>query len=139
MLVALFRSNPNAFAGDNMNRLKAGVVLALPSSDDAKGITTADAREVIRTQSADFGSYRQKLAGNVPTTKPEESTRQAKGKVEASVDDRKQAAAQTADKLTLSQGGVKAGNEAKVSKETEKKEAAARVAELTRNVEELKK
>jgi Tfp pilus assembly protein FimV len=27
MLVSLFRGNPQAFAGDNMNRLKAGAVL----------------------------------------------------------------------------------------------------------------
>jgi pilus assembly protein FimV len=140
MLVALFRNNPNAFIGDNMNRLKAGAVLDVPSSDQAKAITTADAREVIRAQSADFGSYRQKLAGNVPTTKADESSRQAKGKVEANVDDRKQATGQTNDKLTLSQGAAKGGAsaEAKVSKEAEKKDAAARVAELTRNVEELK-
>jgi len=140
MLVALFRGNPNAFMGDNMNRLKAGAVLSVPSSDDAKAVTTADAREVIRAQSADFGAYRQRLAGNVPTTKAEDSTRQAKGKVTASVDDSKQAASPTPDKLTLSQGAVKAGaTEAKASKEAEKKEADARVAELTRNVEQLKK
>ena len=138
MLVALFRGNPNAFMGDNMNRLKAGAVLSVPSSDDGKAVTTAEAREVIRAQSADFGAYRQRLAGNVPTAKSEDSTRQAKGKVEAAVDDRKQAAAPTSDKLQLTQGAVKAGPEAKVSKESEKKEAAARVAELTRNVEELK-
>lgn len=139
MLVALFRGNPSAFMGDNMNRMKAGAVLSVPSADDAKAMTTADAKELIRAQSADFGAYRQRLAGNVPTAKAEESSRQAKGKVEAAVDDRKQAAAPTSDKLTLSQGAVKAGSEAKVSKEAEKKEAAARVAELTRNVEELKK
>ncbi len=140
MLVALFRGNPNAFMGENMNRLKAGAVLSVPSSDDANAVTTAEAREVIRAQSADFGAYRQRLAGSVPTTKAEDNTRQAKGKVTASVDDTKQAASPTPDKLTLSQGAVKAGGaEAKASKDAEKKEAAARVAELTRNVEELKK
>lgn len=139
MLVALFRGNPSAFIGDNMNRLKAGAVLSVPSSDDAKAVTTADAREVIRAQSADFGAYRQRLAGNVPTTKADDSTRQARGKVTASVDDTKQAASPTPDKLTLSQGAVKAGTEAKASKDAEKKAADARVAELTKNVEDLKK
>src|SRR5262249_13862838 len=136
MLVALFRGNPNAFVGDNMNRLKAGAVLSVPSSEDAGKATTVEAREVIRAQSADFGAYRQRLAGNVPTTKPEESARQAKGKVTASVDDTKQAAATAPDKLTLSQGQVK--GEAKASKEAEKKAAESRVAELTKNVEQLK-
>ena len=142
MLVALFRNNPNAFIGDNMNRLKAGAVLNVPSSEQANAVTTADAKETIRAQSADFGKYRQTLAGNVPTTPAGESSRQATGKVQASIDDRKQAAAPTPDKLTLSQGAVKPGagsTEAKASKDTEKKDASARVAELTRNVEELKK
>lgn len=139
MLVSLFRSNPDAFIDDNMNRLKAGAVLSVPSSEDAKAITTADAREVIRAQSADFSAYRRRLAGNVPTTKADDG-RQAKGKVQASVDETKAAASPTPDKLTLSQGTAKPTSpEAKVSKEAEKKDTATRVAELTRNVEELKK
>jgi pilus assembly protein FimV len=70
-----------------------------------------------------------------------ESERQSKGQVQAAVEDRKPAAAPTPDKLTLSKAGGTAASaaEARLSKETEKKDAAARVAELTRNVEELKK
>ena len=142
MLVALFRNNPNAFIGDNMNRLKAGAVLNVPSSEQANAISTAEAKETIRAQSADFGAYRQRLAGNVPTTPAGESARQATGKVQAAIDDRKQAAAPTPDKLTLSQGAVKPGTgstEAKVSKDAEKKDAATRVAELAKNIEDLKK
>ncbi|MCW5657977.1 MAG: LysM peptidoglycan-binding domain-containing protein [Burkholderiaceae bacterium] len=142
MLVALFRNNPSAFIGENMNRLKAGAVLSVPSSEQAGQATTAEAREVIRAQSADFGKYRQTLAGNVPTTPAGERSRQAAGKVQAAIDDRKQAAAATPDKLTLSQGAVKPGTastEAKVSKEAEKKDAATRVAELAKNIEDLKK
>ena len=37
MLVSLFRTNPNAFNGNNMNRLKAGVVLSVPSAEAAQG------------------------------------------------------------------------------------------------------
>ena len=136
MLVALFRGNPNAFMGDNMNRLKAGAVLSVPSSDDANAVTTAEAREVSVCRS-DFGAYRQRLAGNA-TTKAEDNTRQAKGKVTASVDDTKPAAP-TPDKLTLTQGAVKPGNEAKVSKEAEAKAAEARRVELAKNIEDLKK
>jgi len=142
MLVALFRNNPNAFSGDNMNRLKAGAVLNVPSSEQANAITTAEAKETIRAQSADFGKYRQTLAGNVPTTPAGESSRQATGKVQASIDDRKSAAAPTPDKLTLSQGAVKPGAgsaEAKASTDTEKKDNATRVAELAKNIEDLKK
>jgi pilus assembly protein FimV len=142
MLVSLYRGNPQAFIENNMNRLKAGIVLAVPSADTAKAVAPQEAREVIQAQSADFGAYRQKLAGAVPTAKPEGTARQAGGKVQATVEDRKQAAAPAPDKLTLSKGAASAkasAPEDRLSKEREKKDAATRVAELSKNVEELKK
>jgi pilus assembly protein FimV len=138
MLVALWRNNSQAFIDNNMNRLKAGSVLAVPSAAAAREITAADAKQLIQTQSVDFGAYRQRLASGAPAVKTSEPARQAAGQVQAQVDDKK-ASATTPDRLTLSQGGLKAGTEAKVSKETEKKEQTARVAELARNVEDLKK
>ncbi|HEY2925418.1 FimV/HubP family polar landmark protein [Piscinibacter sp.] len=142
MLVSLYRGNPQAFIESNMNRLKAGVVLAVPSAEAAKGVVPQEAREVIQAQSADFGAYRQKLAGAVPAAKPEGPARQAGGKVQATVEDRKQTAAPAPDKLTLSKGAASAkasAPEDRLSKEREKKDAATRVAELSKNVEELKK
>jgi len=139
MLVALFRGNPDAFVGDNMNRLKSGVVLSVPSGDAAGKVTPAEARELIQAQSADFSAYRQRLAAGTTTVAEQAPARQATGKVQAAVEDRKQGAAPAPDKLTLSQGGVKPGPESKISKEAEKKDAASRLAELSRNVDELKK
>ncbi len=140
MLVSLYRGNPQAFAGDNMNRLKAGAVLTVPAGDEAGKVTSQEAREVIVAQSADFAAYRQRLASGVTTAAEAPPARQAAGKVQTQVDDRKQAGAATPDKLTLSQGSGKASApEAKASKETEKKADAARVAELKRNVDELNK
>ncbi|WP_238139695.1 FimV/HubP family polar landmark protein [Roseateles aquatilis] len=138
MLVGLYRSNPDAFINENMNRLKSGAVLSVPGSDSVQSITPQEARRVIQAQSSDFGGYRQRLAEAAPTLKPKENERQAKGQVQAAVEDRKPSASPTPDKLTLSKPTTTAA-ETKVSKETEKKDSAARVAELTRNVEELKK
>ena len=109
MLVSLYRANPQAFVESNMNRLKSGVVLAVPSAEDAKGVAPAEARQVIQAQSADFGAYRQRLAGAVPAAKTEGSARTASGKVQASVEDRLRGAAQAPDKLTLSKGAAAAG------------------------------
>jgi pilus assembly protein FimV len=122
-----------------MNRLKAGSVLTVPSAEEAGKLTPQAAREVIQAQSADFGAYRQRLAsGAAPAAGA--PARQAAGKVTAQVEDKKQAAATTPDRLQLSQGGVKAGApEAKASKEAEKKDSSARLAELARNVDDLKK
>jgi pilus assembly protein FimV len=140
MLVSLFRGNPQAFVADNMNRLKSGAVLSVPSAEQAKQVGVAEAREVIQAQSADFAAYRQRLAAGAPSVADEAATRQAKGQVQATVEDKRRPASATPDKLTLSQGGLKASApEAGVSKATERKDTNTRLAELSRNVEELKK
>ena len=68
-------------------------MLAVPSAEPAQQVSAPEAREVIRAQSADFAAYRQQLAAGVPTQKTDEPARQAKGKVQAAVQDSKQAAA----------------------------------------------
>ncbi|HEY4081539.1 MAG TPA: FimV/HubP family polar landmark protein [Burkholderiaceae bacterium] len=138
MLVGLYRANPDAFIDSNMNLLKSGSVLQVPGSEQLGNVSTGEARQVIQAQSADFNAYRQRLAGAAPTLKQDESQRQAKGQVQAAVEDKKPAVAQAPDKLTLSKA-ASAAAEVKASKATEKKDSATRVAELTRNVEELKK
>jgi len=140
MLVSLFRGNPQAFSGDNMNRLKSGAVLSVPSVAQAGAVSAAEAREVITAQSADFAAYRQRLATGTTTAADATSGRQAGGQVQTQVDDRKQAAAPTPDRLKLSQGGLKSSApEARASTDTQKRDEAARLAELARNVDELKK
>jgi len=138
MLVGLFRANPDAFVSSNMNRLRAGVVLAVPGADTVKAIAPAEAREVIAAHSADFGAYRQKLAQGAPAAATGEPARQSQGKVQTAVQDRKQAAP-AADKLKLSAAPKASAPEVQVAKAAEKKDSATRVAELTRNVEDLKK
>ncbi|HEV8691027.1 MAG TPA: FimV/HubP family polar landmark protein, partial [Ideonella sp.] len=140
MLVALFRGNPQAFIDSNMNRLKSGVVLDVPDAGTAKDVQPEEAKKVIQAHSADFAAFRQRLAGAAPTIKATEPARQATGQVQAAVKDRKtDTGAASPDKLTLSQGTAKPGStEAKLSKEAEKKAAETRVAELSRNVQELK-
>lgn len=141
-LVSLYRSNPQAFIGENMNRLKAGVVLKVPSAEAAASIDAAEAQQVIQAQSADFGSFRQRLAGAVPAAAAEVPARKDAGKVKAEVNDRKDAVVSAPDKLTLSKGASAvqpSASEVRLSKEKEKQDAAARVAELSKNVEDLKK
>jgi pilus assembly protein FimV len=65
MLVSLYRENKAAFAGNNMNRLKTGQILKVPSAEDVAQIESRDANQEIRTQVADWKSYRDTLAGGV--------------------------------------------------------------------------
>jgi pilus assembly protein FimV len=139
LLVTMFRANPEAFSGDNMNRLRAGAILRVPDAEQAQAVPAGEARSVIVAQSADFNAYRRRLATSVANA-PSGSSRQAGGRVEASVDDRKQPATPAPDMLRLSQGAVKASApEAAISRQAAAKDAKSREAELARNLEDLKK
>ncbi len=143
MLVGLYRNNPQAFQGNNMNRLKAGAVLNVPTAEETQKVSQPEARQIIVAQSADFAAYRQQLAGVVTAAPTEQPERQAKGKVEAEVQDRKQAANPVPDKLTLSKGGMSSGSpsgvEDRVAKARAKEDSSARVAELSKNLDDLRK
>ena len=140
MLVALLRSNPDAFIGGNVNRLKSGAVLDVPRGDQAEYVPAAEASRTIVAQSKDFNEFRRKLAEGAPTTQVAGADRKAAGQVQAKVEDKAPAAA-TPDKLTLSKGAVqsKAAEEEKIAQERQAKEAAARVAELSKNISDLNK
>lgn len=140
MLVALLRSNPDAFIGGNVNRLKAGAVLDVPAGDQAEYIPAGEATRTIVAQSKDFNEFRRKLAEGAPTTQVAGADRKAAGQVQAKVEDKAPAAA-TPDKLTLSKGAVqsKAAAEEKIAQERQAKEAADRVAELSKNISDLNK
>lgn len=140
MLVGLYRANPDAFIERNVNKLRAGAVLSVPSADEVGDLGAADAKRLISAQSLDFGAYRQRLAQGVPQAQAPEGGRQVQGKVQAAVDDRKQASAPSPDKLKLSAGAAQASApDGRAAQSGTGKDEAARVAELTRNVEELKK
>ena len=140
MLVALLRSNPDAFIGGNINRLKSGGVLDIPDADAAGAVSVTDANTTIVAQSRNFNDFRRKLAENIPATQVGSANREAGGKVQAKVEDKAPVAA-TPDKLTLSKGAVKAQTAAedKIAKDRQAKEASERVAELTKNIGDLNK
>ena len=142
MLVALLTSNPNAFIGDNINRLRAGAVLEIPGAQAASAVPPGEARQTIVAQSKDFNAFRRKLAEGVPTAKVASAERQAGGKVQASVEDRARANA-TPDMLTLSKGAIQgkpaATAEDAIAKERQAKDASTRVAELSKNINDLNK
>ena len=140
MLVALLRSNPDAFIGGNINRLKSGSVLDIPGADAADAVSVADASMTIVAQSRDFNDFRRKLAENVPATQTDSAKRQTGGEVRAKVEDKAPVAA-TPDKLTLSKGAVqgKAAAEDRVARDRQAKETSDRVAELAKNIGDLSK
>ena len=104
MLVAMLRANPDAFVGGNVNRIKAGAVLDIPTRRQAGAIAAGEARRIVVAQSRDFNEFRRRLAETRPRPRGRRrpaGQRPAAGQVEDS-----NAAAAAPDKLTLSKGAL---------------------------------
>ena len=133
MLVSLLRNNPKAFVDNNVNRLKAGALITLPTEEEVAAIDRKQAREDIRLQALDFDAYRSQLAGQVGKTKlADANERESKGGLKAQVDNKAQ---KSSDPLTLSKPG--ASDADKVKQNLESEQAAQRNQEVSKNVTEL--
>jgi pilus assembly protein FimV len=120
MLVALLRANPNAFIDGNVNLLKAGADLKIPGQEQAAAVPADEAATVLALQSKNFDEYRHRLAADAPRIGA--SPRQATGKIEATVSEKKPAPP-SRNRLTLSSGAVGRAS-------TEEKLIAARLARM---------
>ena len=139
MLVALLRANPSAFIEGNINRIKSGALVTVPTAEQAQAISASEATQTVIAQSKDFNDFRGKLAGNAPATQVAAADRQSRGSVQAKVEDTKPGAT-APDKLTLSKGAVQAqANTEKIAKERAAKEASSKEAELSKNISERAK
>ena len=155
MLIALYRANPDAFAGNNINRLKTGRIMQIPDSSQVDTISASEASKEIKVQMADWHGYQQKLAGVAGAASPvAESLKQsASGKITATVEDHAGANELPKEEvLKLSKGGEGAGKDVKgqtaarirameedaTAKAKALKEANERVALLEKNIEEMK-
>jgi len=157
MLVALFSSNQDAFEANNMNRLKAGKILSIPDHEAAAALSQSEAKKTVVAQSADFDAYSKKLAAAVVTAVPKETTakQSVSGKIVPRVEDKALAKASGKDKLEVSTsalskdakaadgkagaGRITAIEEDLVARDKALKEANSRIAELERNLNDLRK
>ncbi len=139
MLVALYRGNPEAFIGGNMNSVRAGSVLKVPEEAQVRSIDPAAARREIAAQSADFARYRSRLAQAAPDAGPGAISAAGQGRVTPRVQDGS-AAAPTGDQLKIAQAApaAKSGDEA-VARDRQLKDLLDRVAELERTNQQLQK
>lgn len=62
MAVALFRANKGAFYGNNLNNLKVGKILSIPSSDSVAAVSRQQALKELRGHNDAWREYKQKLA-----------------------------------------------------------------------------
>ncbi|AZP14338.1 LysM peptidoglycan-binding domain-containing protein [Undibacterium parvum] len=152
MLVGLYKANPQAFSGNNMNRLKSGQILSIPDASEVRSNSGSESRSVVMAHAADFTSYRNKLAGQVadaPAQKTVESKQSVSGSITAKVKEVPTASNESLDKLKLSKATTTASSktatgkvtvdEDKLAKDRAVADANARVKELEKNVGDLQK
>lgn len=146
MLLALYRNNPNAFIGGNINRLRTGSVLKVPSQADAQKTSPREARREVVAQTSGFAGYRNRLAtaAEANAATDTDSARQQSGSVSARVQDQATPAASGRDELRLSKadrtgkaGAAAARDEEIVAKERALKEMESRVAQLEKNLADM--
>ncbi|QTD47372.1 fimbrial protein FimV [Ottowia testudinis] len=136
MLLAMLRANPKAFIGGNVNRMRAGAVLNMPTAEQAAATPRQTARRAVVAQSRDFNAYRHGVASRSGSTRVASATRSTAGGVQPQVQEARPAAP-SPDKLTLSRAGAPSGTESKVAQSRQAQEQSDRVAELNKNIKEL--
>lgn len=146
MLVALYRNNREAFIGNDINRLKTGVILDLPDQTAAASVTREEARHVY-VSAGDFASYRRKLANlaKESAARPESAATQgAGGKITPKVEEKQPLLDPAKDQVKVARAdgrdAAKAAADAeRIAAEKALEEAQTRVSMLERNVGELQK
>jgi pilus assembly protein FimV len=155
MLVALYRSNPEAFIRKNLNLVRAGKILRVPERDEVTAISQGDAVKEYRTHVADWNAYRQRLADAAGTVAVESGSA-VSGKIATTVEDQA-AGGPPKDVLRLSRGeatgGAGAGKgkprgtaerirvleEEIVARERALADANERIAQLEKTVKDMQK
>ena len=102
MLVALYRTNPDAFIRKNLNLVRTGKILRVPDRDEVAAIAQSEAVSEYRTHVADWNAYRQKLADAAGVV-PVEGRTAVSGKIATKVED-KAASGSPRDIVKVSQG-----------------------------------
>lgn len=141
MLDALFRANPEAFIGANMNRLRADAVLTLPTEAQVMGTSAPEATKVVHAQAVDWRNYRERVAAAAPVAGAA-ATRASGGKIGVAVEDKTPAAAPGSDQLKVSGApapGQPAAVEDRIASEQQLKDADARIAQLEKTVADMQR
>ncbi len=142
MLAALFSRNQAAFEGGNMNRLRAGAILDIPSAADTQAAAAPDATKIVRIQASDWRTYRDRVAAAAPAAAGG-GTRESSGRIGAAVEDRTPAAAPGSDKLQVSReaGTGKSGAAAEdaIARDQQLKDAQSRIAALEKTIAEMQR
>lgn len=134
LMMALQRANPQAFIHNNINLVRAGASLAVPSVDDMLSISDAQARRQFQEQTAAFARLRGRQASETSPV----AAQATKGAVSSdAAAPSKAAEAGAGDRVQLSQGGESAVADARTAQGHALQDAESRVGQLQDNVQHL--
>jgi len=137
MMLALQRANPQAFIDGNINLVKAGATLGMPSMAELTALSDKEARRLFMRQAREFDEYRQGLAarrqgaaaskgradaGHVSTAADEKSVSGSNGK---------------GDRVALSSAPLPDAADDRLAASRNIGEAQERVSQLEQNVRNL--
>lgn len=158
-LLGLYRENDQAFDG-NMNRMKAGKTLKVPSVEKVAAIPQQEAVRELKLQAEDWRAYRQKLAGAVSAAPEAKAAadQASSGKITPKVEDRAKPAPEAqqdvlklskltppagvagkADEARILQEKLRAQEEDATARENALRESDQRVATLEKQIQDMQK
>jgi FimV-like protein len=136
MLLAMVRANPEAFIESNVNLLREGAQIRMPSAQEAAQIPAEEARQTVLAQNADFATYARRLAQSALNVQSSANRTMAGEANPAPQGTPPPSNGQ--DKLTLSQRAVTPNSdEARWAVEQEIKEKTAQLAALKKSLDDL--
>jgi len=141
MLVGLYRNNRDAFIDNDINRLKAGVILNVPDEATVAAVSQQEARNVY-VSAGDFAAYRRKLAAAAAADARAESpaAQTAGGQITPKVEEKTPALDSSRDQVKVSRADAPVSSELdRVASDKALQESQARIALLERNLSELQK
>jgi len=139
MLVALLQSNPNAFIKNNVNLVKAGAKLNIPTTKDALAIDKDQAKQTVLLQAEEFANYKAQLANQLPLSQNKLDDKKVGGRINGVVREGKTRAK---DQLKLSTPEVKSTSkeptaEEKIAQQKQVEENKERNSDVTKNIDDL--
>jgi len=148
MLIALYRENEDAFIRNNVNLVRAGKILNIPSREAIAAVDPEEAKQLVVSHMEEFGRYRSQLAEAAARRRGEIAAveQTSGGQIETKPEQPAPAAAKDEVKLSKVDPNRPAAAASKAAREDDSaareralQEAQSRVTELEKNVLDLRK
>ena len=151
MLAGLYQANPDAFIKGNINRLKVGQIVKVPTKESLAAIDNGQAKQIVKVHSANWNAYRNNVAKAVASSSvnSESDTKQtSSGKITTAEDKAAAIKVGPQDVVKLSagdkgtstaEGKLTALQEEAVAREKSLKESQERAAQLEAQINDMKK